>query len=100
MLVAAISGGAAIPAATGALATSTNFHTAMAIPAAFYVLAWAFPIYANVFNAKSLDGHRSTDLNITPRVHDTKNIEEARGDSIAGPDGEKGGDVTQVESGR
>ncbi|KAF2803934.1 glucose/galactose transporter [Mytilinidion resinicola] len=66
MLVAAISGGAAIPPMTGAVATHTgNFHTAMAIPTSFYVLAWVFPVYANFFNAKSLDGHRSTDLNIT-----------------------------------
>ncbi|PSN74602.1 glucose/galactose transporter [Corynespora cassiicola Philippines] len=65
-LVAAISGGAAIPPATGAVATHTgNFHTAMAIPTAFYVAAWVFPIYANVWNKDVLDGHRATDLNIT-----------------------------------
>ncbi|KAF2498117.1 glucose/galactose transporter [Lophium mytilinum] len=65
MLVAAISGGAAIPPMTGAVATRTgNFHTAMAIPTAFYVLAWVFPVYANFWNSKSLDGHRATDLNI------------------------------------
>ncbi|KAF7157004.1 hypothetical protein CNMCM6106_001783 [Aspergillus hiratsukae] len=45
MLVAAISGGAAIPPMTGAVATKTgNFHTAMAIPTAFYVLAWVPPV--------------------------------------------------------
>jgi FHS family L-fucose permease-like MFS transporter len=44
MLVAAISGGAAFPPMTGAVTTKTgNFHTAMAIPTAFYVLAWVFP---------------------------------------------------------
>lgn len=66
MLVAAISGGAAIPPMTGAVATRTgNFHTAMAIPTSFYVLAWVFPIYANLVSKKILDGHRRTDLNIT-----------------------------------
>lgn len=64
-LVAAISGGAAIPPMTGAVATRTgSFHTAMAIPTAFYVLSWVFPVYANVWNRDVLDGHRNTDLNI------------------------------------
>jgi FHS family L-fucose permease-like MFS transporter len=84
MLVAAISGGAAIPPATGALATSTgNFHTAMAIPTAFYVAALAFPIYANTINRKVLDGHRMTDLNVAPAHNAAKTVEEARGDSVA-----------------
>lgn len=65
MLVAAISGGAAIPPMTGAVATNTgSFHTAMAIPTAFYVLAWIYPIYANVWKGAVLDGHRETDLNV------------------------------------
>ncbi|PYH30126.1 glucose/galactose transporter [Aspergillus neoniger CBS 115656] len=65
MLVAAISGGAAIPPMTGAVATHTgNFHKAMAIPTAFYVLAWIFPIYANTVSRKLLDGHRTTDVNV------------------------------------
>jgi FHS family L-fucose permease-like MFS transporter len=37
----------------------------MAIPTAFYVCAWIYPIYANVWNKKVLDGHRATDLNVT-----------------------------------
>ena len=49
-----------------AVATHTgSFHTAMAIPTAFYVLAWVYPIYANVFKGVSLDGHRETNLNVT-----------------------------------
>jgi len=76
MLVAAISGGAAIPPMTGALATSSgNFHKAMAIPTAFYVCAWVFPLYANFYNAKSLDTHRVSDLNVDPGH--TKHIEDA-----------------------
>ena len=67
MLVAAVSGGAAIPPMTGAVATATgnDFHKAMAIPTAFYVLAWAFPIYANTVSRDLLDGHRTTDVNVT-----------------------------------
>jgi FHS family L-fucose permease-like MFS transporter len=96
MLVAAISGGAAIPPATGALATSTgNFHTAMAIPTAFYVCAWIFPIYANTVNAKNLDGHRATDLNVSPAQNAVKGVEEARSNSAV--EDEKRVDIVQIE---
>jgi FHS family L-fucose permease-like MFS transporter len=100
MLVAAISGGAAIPPATGALATSSgNFHTAMAIPTAFYVCAWIYPIYANTVNRKTLDGHRATDLNVSPAQNVVKGVEEARDDSVAEFHvDEKRGDITQVET--
>jgi len=64
-LVAAISGGAVFPPMTGAVATHTgNFHTAMAIPVAGYVMAWVFPIYVNLYKKDSMDKHRETDLNI------------------------------------
>ena len=85
MLVAAISGGAAIPPSkfpvffissqkaprtllvTGAVATHIgDFHRAMAIPTAFCVLAWVFPVYANFYNKELLDGHCNADLNIAP----------------------------------
>ena len=66
LLVAAISGGAAVPPMAGAVATRTgSFHTAMAIPTAFFVLGWVFPVYANVWNSAVLDGHRDTDLNVS-----------------------------------
>jgi FHS family L-fucose permease-like MFS transporter len=99
MLVAAISGGAAIPPATGALATATgNFHTAMAIPTAFYVCAWIYPIYANTINAKNLDGHRDTDLNVSSVDNAVKGVEEGRGGSVSEAIGnEKKAIVIQVE---
>ncbi|RHZ49382.1 uncharacterized protein CDV56_102406 [Aspergillus thermomutatus] len=88
MLVAAISGGAAIPPMTGAVATKTgNFHTAMAIPTAFYVLAWVFPVYANTVSRKLLDGHRATELNVsvTPTAMDKNmQLEMERVNSKAG----------------
>ncbi|PYH94326.1 MFS general substrate transporter [Aspergillus ellipticus CBS 707.79] len=69
LLVAAISGGAAIPPMTGAVATNTgSFHRAMAIPTAFYVLAWVFPVYANTVSKGFLDGHRETDLNVEAKI--------------------------------
>jgi FHS family L-fucose permease-like MFS transporter len=92
MLVAAISGGAAIPPMTGALADATNFHTAMALPTAFYVLAWAFPVYANFFNAEVLDGHRETTLNVDE-------IQFKKGEDMnmeSGGDMGKEGDVVRV----
>ncbi|KAL2811613.1 glucose/galactose transporter [Aspergillus granulosus] len=80
ILVAAISGGAAVPAMAGAVATRTgSFHTAMAIPTTFYVLAWAFPVYANTVSRKLLDGHRQTDLNVDGQsVRVDKNVQEVR----------------------
>jgi FHS family L-fucose permease-like MFS transporter len=51
---------------TGAVTTKTgNFHTAMAIPTAFYVLAWVFPVNANTVSRRLLDGHRATELNVS-----------------------------------
>jgi len=60
---------------TGALADHNKstkdsykrFHIAMAIPTAFYFLAWVYPVYANVWNKNVLDGHRETDLNVDER---------------------------------
>lgn len=82
MLVAAISGGAAIPPMTGAVATRTgNFHTAMAVPTVFFVLSWIYPLYANFVNARKLDGHRATTLNVdgAMKVGGEGKMEEAFG---------------------
>ncbi|EOD42842.1 putative l-fucose permease glucose galactose transporter protein [Neofusicoccum parvum UCRNP2] len=93
MLVAAISGGAAIPPMTGAVATATgNFHTAMAIPTAFYVAAWIFPVYINFFNKESLDAHRETDLNVEHSGMVDKAVELERGH------GDKNTAVERVEN--
>lgn len=70
-LVAAISGGAAFPPMTGALATHLQnqgskkpFHMAMLIPMLGFILAWVYPLYVNVFNRETMDIRRSTDVNI------------------------------------
>lgn len=54
----------------------------MAIPTAFFVLSWMYPLYANFVNAKKLDGHRSTALNIEKSQigGDTKMEEAYSGD--------------------
>ncbi|KAL9086820.1 MAG: hypothetical protein Q9165_006967 [Trypethelium subeluteriae] len=65
-LVAAISGGAAFPPRTGAIATCYgSFHHAMAIPVAAYVASYVFPVYANIYKKNELDAHRAPDLNVT-----------------------------------
>lgn len=82
---------------TGAVATSTgNFHTAMAIPTAFYVAAWIFPIYVNFFNRESMDVHRETDLNVDRSTVVDKAVELERGGSVAEVSVGKG-DVVRVE---
>ena len=68
---------------TGAIVTATgNFHTAMANPTAFFVLAWAFPIHANFVSVKMLDGRRASDLNIVPDHRIDKVLELERQNSI------------------
>ncbi|CAK4031987.1 glucose galactose transporter [Lecanosticta acicola] len=95
-LVAAISGGAVIPPMTGAAATGNAsspraFHHAMAIPTAFYVLAWIFPIYINLFKRDSLDEHRTTTLNID-QAHavNVKEMELERNTSVSAEEHGKG----------
>lgn len=83
---------------TGAVATSTgNFHTAMAIPTAFYVAAWIFPVYVNFFNRESLDAHRESEVNVEKSTVGgamDKAVELERGGSVA----EVGkGEVVRVE---
>lgn len=80
---------------TGAVATHTgDFHHAMAIPTAFYVLTWVFPVYANFYNKESLDGHRNTDLNIA-----SGNFAHTKGGAVElgqDPDAKRGVDNVEV----
>jgi len=71
LIVAAISGGAAFPPMTGAVATHLQkigskkpFHMAMLIPMAGFICAWIYPIYVNVFNKETMDIRRTTDVGI------------------------------------
>ena len=57
-VVAAVSGGALFPPVLGAVADALGGNTqhAFFIPFIGFVIAWTFPVYLNVFKAKSLDG--------------------------------------------
>jgi MFS transporter, FHS family, L-fucose permease len=73
LIVAAISGGAAFPPMTGAVATHLQnigskkpFHMAMLIPMAGFICAWIYPIYVNVFNRDAMDIRRTTAVGIEP----------------------------------
>ncbi|PSS06992.1 hypothetical protein M430DRAFT_110854 [Amorphotheca resinae ATCC 22711] len=73
LIVAAISGGAAFPPMTGAVATHLQkrgskkpFHIAMLIPMMAFVCAWVYPVYVNLFNRETVDARRETDLGIVP----------------------------------
>lgn len=73
LIVAAISGGAAFPPMTGAVATHLQkigskhpFHTAMLIPMMGFVCAWVYPVYVNIWNKETMDVHRATDVGIVP----------------------------------
>ncbi len=68
LLVAAISGGMVFPPMTGAVVDHAGAHTAMAIPMAGYVLAYAYPVYVNVWNRGTMDAHRETTVGVEQPV--------------------------------
>jgi FHS family L-fucose permease-like MFS transporter len=57
-LVAAVSGGALFPPVLGTVADAMggNMNHAMFVPLVGFVFAATFPVYLNLFKAKSLDG--------------------------------------------
>lgn len=57
-IVAAVSGGALFPPVLGVVADNLGGNTQKAffIPLIGFVFAWTFPLYLNLFKAKSLDG--------------------------------------------
>lgn len=64
-LVASVSGGAVIPAILGHTADKTGTRIAMVIPLAFFVIAWSFPIYLNLYKGKELDAYRESSVGMT-----------------------------------
>ena len=64
-IVAAVSGGALFPALTGLVADHKDYHLAMGVPLAGFFVAFAFPVYLNMFYAKELDGFRDTKIGYT-----------------------------------
>lgn len=55
-IVAAVSGGALFPPILGTVADAIGTQKAFFVPLIGFVIAWSFPIYLNLFKAKSLDG--------------------------------------------
>ncbi|THV68284.1 putative L-fucose-proton symporter [Aureobasidium pullulans] len=55
-IVAAVSGGALFPPVLGTVADHIGTQKAFFIPLIGFVIAWMFPLYLNLFKAKSLDG--------------------------------------------
>lgn len=94
LIVAAISGGAAFPPMTGAVATHLQkrnnkkpFHMAMLIPMMGFILAWVYPLYVNFFNREIMDSHRDTDVGLLPPPSDKElglvdsHVGEQKGDT-------------------
>jgi FHS family L-fucose permease-like MFS transporter len=55
-IVAAVSGGALFPPVLGTVADHIGTQKAFFVPLIGFVIAWMFPLYLNLFKAKSLDG--------------------------------------------
>jgi len=66
-LVSSICGGAIFPPVLGAVADAVgSTQTAMVIPMIGFVLAWSFPVYLNLTQAKCLDGYNISELGVKP----------------------------------
>jgi FHS family L-fucose permease-like MFS transporter len=65
-LVASVCGGAVIPAILGTTADKIGTRKAMIVPLAFFLIAWAFPIYLNAFKAKELDAYSHSNVGVEP----------------------------------
>ncbi|KAF4636727.1 hypothetical protein G7Y89_g1359 [Cudoniella acicularis] len=61
-IVASVSGGALFPSLTGLPADRKDYHVSMAVPLCGFFVAFAYPIYLNVFCRKELDGFRETKI--------------------------------------
>ncbi|KAF2759061.1 glucose/galactose transporter [Pseudovirgaria hyperparasitica] len=56
-VVAAVSGGAVVPAILGNVSDRIGVRRAMVVPLAFFVVAWSFPIYLNLCKGRELDAY-------------------------------------------
>jgi MFS transporter, FHS family, L-fucose permease len=85
-LVASVCGGAVVPAILGNVADRIGTRKAMIVPLAFFLIAWAFPIYLNMFKGKELDAYRDSHVGEADGVMDP----DSRMASVSGPShGEK-----------
>lgn len=63
-LVASICGGAVVPAILGNVADKVGTRKAMVVPLAFFIIAWSFPIYLNMYKGKELDAYRESHVGL------------------------------------
>jgi FHS family L-fucose permease-like MFS transporter len=91
-IVASVSGGAVVPAILGNVADRTGTRVAMVVPLSFFVIAWAFPIYLNIFKGKELDAYRDSHVGLTEGAIDP----DSRIGSISFET--KGGEKNQFET--
>jgi FHS family L-fucose permease-like MFS transporter len=94
-LVASVSGGAVIPVILGNVADKTGTRIAFVVPLAFFVIAWAFPIYLNVFKGKELDAYTSSTVGIEGNMADP----DSRIGSISAQGGNKDVEAGVMEVG-
>ncbi|KAM5356886.1 hypothetical protein ACJ41O_003532 [Fusarium nematophilum] len=74
LLVAAISGATVFTPAAGAVMDASNASIAMVVPLAGYIMAWAYPLYINVWNKELMDSHRATKVG-TQEYEEKKDLE-------------------------
>ncbi|KAM0285445.1 hypothetical protein ACHAQH_001392 [Verticillium albo-atrum] len=63
-LVAAISGATVFTPVCGAVMDRTNASICMVVPLVGYILAWAYPLYINVWSKEMMDAHRTTEVGV------------------------------------
>ena len=63
-LVSSVCGGAVVPAILGNVADRVGTRHAMVVPLSFFVVAWSFPIYLNMYKAKELDAYRESEVGL------------------------------------
>jgi len=83
-IVASVSGGALFPALTGQLADHKGYHIGMCVPLIGFFVAFAYPVYLNLFCRKELDGFRDTKIGYVDEDGVIGDVErEARRASVA-----------------
>jgi len=61
-IVASVSGGALFPALTGLVADKKGYHISMCVPLAGFIVAFAYPVYLNLFCRQELDGFSASTI--------------------------------------
>ncbi|KAH8593994.1 putative L-fucose-proton symporter [Bisporella sp. PMI_857] len=92
-VVASVSGGALFPALTGQLADHKGYHLAMGVPLAGFFVAFAYPIYLNLFCRRELDGFSETRIGYDENAAEREGrrptlVHEEKGVSADGSDGQ------------